>query len=145
MAATPKETNKMKYTYPDEPNPLHLHYLGQYEPQGAYVQIHPDGEVEFGVNGEVGNAVPEAAFHNRIVRICGVSPYLSRKGIAQLMADIKDKLAAIHEGHSIEWNGNNKVGRLTDEAYAAREDLDYYLSQVDWEKYDLDQPQEVEA
>jgi hypothetical protein len=96
-------------------------------------------------NGEIGNAVSEAVFHDRIVRICGVSPYLSRKGIAQLMADIKDKLAAIHEGHSVEWNGNNNVGRLTDDAQAAREDLDYWLSQVDWERYDLEQPEEAQA
>ena len=38
------------YTNPDREMPLHLHYPGQHEPQGAYVQLHPDGEVEFGVN-----------------------------------------------------------------------------------------------
>jgi len=86
MSNTTTTEPKLKpgYTYPDRNPPLHMHYPGQHEPQGAYVQLHPDGEVEFGVNGEIGNAVPESVFHDRIVRICGVDPYLSLKGIDKL-------------------------------------------------------------
>ena len=131
------------YTYPDRDMPLYLHYSGQHEPQGAYVQLHPDGEVEFGVNGEVGNAVPEAVFHSRIVRICGVDPYLTLKGIDKLHREIRPLLEEIAAGHSVEWNGNNNVGKFTDEADDARDRLDYLLHQTDWENYDRAQPEEV--
>ena len=131
------------YTYPDREMPLHLHYPGQHEPQGAYVQLHPDGEVEFGVNGEVGNAVPEAVFHDRIVRICDVDPYLTLEGIDKLHREIRPLLEEIAEGHSVEWSGSNNVGRFTEEADEARERLMKRLWETDWENYDRVQPEEA--
>ena len=132
------------YTYPDRNPPLYLHYPGQHEPQGAYVQLHPDGEVEFGVSGEIGNAVSEAVFHGRIVRICGVDPYLTLKGIDKLHREIRPLLEEIAAGHSVEWNGSNNVGKLTDEADDARDRLDYMLHQTDWENYDRAEPEMAE-
>jgi hypothetical protein len=133
---------KPGYTYPDRNPPLYMHYPGQHEPQGAYVQLHPDGEVEFGVNGEIGNAVPESVFHDRIVRICGVDPYLSLKGIDKLHREIRPILEDVAAGHSIEWNGNNNVGRLTEEAEEARERIMQLFWQADWDNYDRQQPEE---
>jgi hypothetical protein len=130
------------YTYPDREMPLHLHYPGQHEPQGAYVQLHPDGEVEFGVNGEVGNALPELVFHDRIVRISGVDPYLTLEGIDKLHREIRPLLEEIAEGHSVEWDGSNNAGRFTEEADEARERLDSQLHQTDWENYDRTQPED---
>jgi hypothetical protein len=130
------------YTYPDREAPLYLLHSGQTEPQGAYVQLHQDGEVEFGVNGEIGNAVPEAVFQDRIVRICGIDPYLSLKGIDKLHKEIRPLLEEIAAGHSIEWNGNNHVGRLTEEAQEARDTLDERLHRTDWQSYDQVIPDE---
>lgn len=143
MSTTTTETTlKPGYTYPDRNPPLYMHYPGQHEPQGAYVQLHPDGEVEFGVNGEIGNAVPEAVFHDRIVRICGVDPYLSLKGLDKLHREIRPMLEDIAAGHSIEWNGNNNVGRLTEEADEARERIMKLFWEADWDNYDRQYPEE---
>jgi len=130
------------YTYPDREAPLYLLHSGQTEPQGAYVQLHQDGEVEFGVNGEIGNAVPETVFQDRIVRICGIDPYLSLKGIDKLHKEIRPLLEEIAAGHSIEWNGNNHVGRFTEEADEARERLMKRLWETNWENYDQVIPDE---
>lgn len=128
------------YTYPDREMPLHLHYPGQHEPQGAYVQLHPDGEVEFGVNGEVGNALPESVFYNRIVRICDVDPYLTLEGIDKLHREIRPMLEEIAEGHLLLPFHN--VGCFTEEADEARERLMKRLWETDWENYDRKYPEE---
>ena len=136
---------KPGYTYPDRNPPLYIHFPGQHEPQSAFVQLHPDGEVEFGASGEIGNAVPEAVFNDRILRIVDVDPYLSLDGLDKLHREIRPLLEEIAAGHSVEWNGNNNVGRLTEDAQEARERLMQRLWQTDWENYDRTQPEEVES
>jgi len=129
------------YTYPDRKAPLYVQLSGQSEPQPAYVQIHPDGEVEFGVEHNI-NGVSESVFNERIVRIDGVNPYLSLKGIDKLHKEIRLLLEDIAEGHSVEWNGQNHVGRFTDKANDARERLMKMLWENDWQNYDQVIPDE---
>jgi len=135
---------KEGYTYPDRDMPLYLHYSGQHEPQPAFVQIHKDGEVEFGVEHNI-NGVSEAVFNGRIARIDDVDQYLTLNGIDKLHKEIRPLLEEIAAGHSIEWNGQNHVGRFTEEADEARERLMKRLWETDWESYDRAQPEEVEA
>ena len=129
------------YTYPDKELPLHLHYPGQHEPQPAFVQLHKDGEVEFGYEGLI-NAVPEAVGNHRVVRFDSICPYLTLEGIDKLHREIRPLLEEVAEGHSIEWNGSNYVGRFTEEAEEAADRLRIRLWETDWENYDLAEPEE---
>jgi hypothetical protein len=129
------------YTYRDQKMPLHLHYPGQTEPQPAFVQLWPDGEVEFGFEGNI-NGVSESVFHDRTVRVDGIDPHLSLEGIDKLHKEIRPLLEEIAAGHSIEWNGQNQVGRLTEEAQDARERLMKLFWENDWENYDRVIPDE---
>ena len=129
------------YTYPDREATLYVQLPGQNSPQPAFVQIHKDGEVEFGVEHNI-NGVSEAVFHNRIVRFDDIDQHLSLKGIDKLHKEIRPLLEEIAAGHSIEWNGSNHVGRFTEEADEARERLMKRLSETNWENYDQVIPDE---
>jgi hypothetical protein len=45
----------------------------------------------------------------------------------------RELVERICEGHSIEWNGSNAVGRLTDDAKNAMDELSQYLNEIDGE------------
>jgi hypothetical protein len=92
-----------------------------------------DGAVSVDYSGEIGNAIPAYVWHDRILR-WRIPNDLSPAGIDHLMDDVQAELQALHNGHSIEWDGNNHVGRLTNEAREISEVLVQRLR--DREDYD---------
>lgn len=111
--------------------PLYHHYPRQMEPQPAYLEMDEDGEISADWNGEIGNAVPASVWHNRTLR-WDVAP-AARDGVVDGWLDGTDEhlaalLARVHAGHTVEWDGNNHVGRLTDDACEASQDAQDYLT-----------------
>lgn len=104
--------------------PLYRRYLQQSQPQPAYITITEDGDVSAGHSGEVGDAVPMAVWHHRTLRV-PVHAAMLGDALADLLesAEVRALLVRIHAGHSIEWDGSNHVGRLTDDAKAALDEL----------------------
>lgn len=104
--------------------PLYRRYPQQSQPQPAYITITEDGDVSAGHSGEVGDAVPMAVWHHRTLRV-PVHAAMLGDALADLLesAEARALLERIHAGHSIEWDGSNHVGRLSDDARAALDDL----------------------
>lgn len=104
--------------------PLYHQYPQQSQPQPAYITITEDGDVSTGYSGEVGGAVPMAVWHHRTLRV-PVHAAMRGDALADLLesAEARALLERIHAGHSIEWDGSNHVGRLTDDATAALDEL----------------------
>ena len=104
--------------------PLYREYPGRLAPQPAYVQMDEDGRVEADYSGEIGNGVPMFVWHGRTLRWT-VSPNALGSDLADLIEsdEVKALLTRVYEGHSVDWDGNNHVGRLTEDAEKASEQL----------------------
>lgn len=106
-----------------------MQYSQQNSPQPAYVMMDRYGVVTADYDGNVGGGVSSDDFHGITLRF-EVSPLINGAVLhAFLMADeAKSLLSIIDDGHSIDWNGNNWVGTLSDEAQQATEDFNDLLS-----------------
>ena len=122
-----------------EPIPLYKLYPGQNQPQRAFVSLDEEGTVRAGINYEIGGAVPMDVWHGRTLR-WSVSPYANGDSLADLLES--DKVRALFErvrnGHSVEWNGSNMVGRLDEDAKEASEELEQIFAEESSE-YELAQ------
>lgn len=97
-------------------------YGGQSEPQACHLNLDlEDGELFCDYNGNIGSGVSAAVYHRRILTI-GI-PTLTGEAANELMAEVAPIAQRVLDGASIEWNGNNNVGQLSDEAQAAFEEL----------------------
>ena len=106
--------------YPD--NHLYHRYQGQTQPQPTYLEFDPaTRELSADSDGSIGGGVPFSVWHGVIRRYPLPSAYLTATAIRSLMDEIADDLAVVAEGHTVEWDGSNNVGRLTDEAAEAEE------------------------
>lgn len=99
-------------------------YQGQCNPQGRFFEIDADGLVEVDVNPEIGNAVPSKVCNGELQRI-SIPHGMSRKQIIGFYNDNRSDFKAVVDGLSVKWNGSNHVGRLTEDARAAMERLEY--------------------
>lgn len=111
--------------------PLYCRFPGELEPQGAYIEITTrTRELTADYSGEIGFAIPMSVYHGQVIRI-PVTPYLNGAVLADLLdSDEVQALAGrVCDGHSIEWDGNNNVGVLTDDASAALGELGEYLDE----------------
>jgi len=109
--------------------PLYHKYPRQTEPQGAFIEIDPREEsVRADWNAEIGNAVPWDVWRFLILRI-PVSPYVNGDALADALHSIEAAkyLKVICSGYSIAWNGDRCIGRLTESAQTALDDLERWL------------------
>jgi hypothetical protein len=120
------------------PAPLFLQYPGQCNPQRAYVKLTADGRVCYYANAEIGNGVSCDIF-NGTARHWSVPNDLTARGYEQLHDDIAEMLQEVSEGMSEKWNGNNTVGRLTEEASDASDALEFFLHDARAGDYERDE------
>ena len=102
---------------------LHRHYPGQYEAQGCYVYIACASRVLGATyDANVGNGELFEIHYGHVRRYD--IPCLT--GIAA--NDLLERLAPLAErvcaGYASEWDGNNHVARLTDDALAAEAEIE---------------------
>ncbi len=108
--------------YPIDELPLYCHYDGQHQPQSAFVELDADGDVRATYNAEIGGGVRADVWHGLTRRwtITGnVAKHTSRVAVCKLLDSLAPLLERVCQGHSVEWNGNNNVGRLDDDALEA--------------------------
>lgn len=112
--------------------PLFHQYPRQTNPQSAFVELSETGEVSADWNGEIGNGVPAAVWHGCDLRF-PVASSVAGPALADYLEGEEGRslLSRIHQGHSVEWDGSNHVGRLDEDASAAREELEAALREVD--------------
>jgi hypothetical protein len=107
--------------------PLYRRYPSQSNPQDAFVEIDSTGAVWYYSNPEVGNGVPSDVFHGTSRR-WRIPHVLTAQGYESLHADIEDMLQRIADGIDTYWDGKNTVGRLTEDASDASDELEQFLA-----------------
>jgi hypothetical protein len=128
-------------TTPTTRRPLLHRYPQQSSPQPAYLRLTDDGSVDVDWDSEIGGGVPADVWDRRTFRWYFGDPSLTRDEIDILLALVAPLIARVHEGHSIEWDGSNYVGYLSDDAVEAEETLErlciHAYSVEEWDE-DLD-------
>jgi hypothetical protein len=109
--------------------PLYCRYQGQTDCQGSYVEMNEDGVISADYNAEIGGAVTFDFFHSRTLS-WGVAACVRGDALADLLesAEMRALFERVHAGHSVEWDGNNNVGHLDDDARAASDELEAELT-----------------
>ncbi len=112
------------------PVPLYSKYSNEMQAQPAYIELDPAARtLDADYSGEVGNAVPANVWNGKILRY----PVPSSIYAASLLDFMQQQLPLferICEGWNEEWDGNNYVGRLNDDAQAAHDELDGMLRET---------------
>ena len=105
--------------------PLHHQYPGQCQPQSASLELDENGNVSAGWDED---GTPMYVWNGRTIQ-WSLPESLTGEAVADFVAraDVAALLARVHEGHSIEWDGSNNVGRLTEDAREAQDDLEQLI------------------
>jgi hypothetical protein len=113
----------------DEIAPLYCRYSGQTNAQPAYVEMDDDGIIAADYSGEIGGGVSFDVFHSRTLR-WGVAERVRGDALADLLEsdEMRVLFERVYNGHSIEWDGNNNVGHLDDDARAASDEIEVALT-----------------
>ena len=123
--------NLANLTDPEDRAPLYCQYAGQMQPQGAHVYLSQHGEVSADYRADVGNACRSADEWHHVTLSWSVSPYAKGAILAALLQDkALPLLEAIHAGHSVEWDGYNRRGKLNAHAEAASDALAELLEET---------------
>jgi len=106
--------------------PLYDRVGNDLHPRPAYLRLNEDGEVGFWVN--YSDGTPEPVWHGRDL-LWSLNPRLTREALRALANDdrVASLLERVYAGLSSEWDGSNRVGRLSDDAEAASEELEALL------------------
>lgn len=82
------------------------------------------------------NGVPFHVWHRRTLRYtgeacsCGVVSEASLNELASKLSPLLDRVSA---GHTVEWDGNNMKGQLTDDAQEASDEVDRIVNEWEWQ------------
>lgn len=115
----------------DATAPLFCRYPNQINPQPAFVELDEQGNVSADYSGEIGNGMPMDVWYGRTLR-WAVNSSINGNVLADALesVEITALLERIHAGHAVDWDGNNYVGSLTDDARAASDDLWWRLEDL---------------
>ncbi len=105
-----------------KPHQLYAHFQGQTDQQDAFIALDiRDGRMWADYNHEIGNAVPMSVHHELVLRWY-MPPFLAATA-NRIMDTIAKDAQRVLDGASAEWDGSNTVGRYTDDARDAIEDI----------------------
>lgn len=109
-----------------DPAELHHHYDGQTEPQPAYIELDlRAGTLLATFDAEIGGAVPFSVYHG-FERRYGI-PSLTAEAANRVMEELAPLANRILADWDEEWDGNNMVARLGEDAQAAEEEIEKKL------------------
>ncbi len=116
---------EIRISLPEGKTPVLCQYDGQCQPQQAYIQIDADGFVSADYSGEISNAIPVSVWHN-VDRRIGLNPTVSGSSLRDYMESVEFRalLDRYYDGADDEWDGSNRVGRATEDAMAALEQIE---------------------
>ena len=110
--------------------PLYHQYPAETLPQPAFIELDcEEASAEAKWTGEVGGGVPAYVWHKRAIRF-SVPSEIRGDVIADFMESEKFQALAqrICAGYVKRWDGNNHVGRYSDDAAEAREELQQVIA-----------------
>jgi len=105
--------------------PLFCQFDGQCQPQPAYLQLNANGYVFADYSGDTGGGVPASVWHG-VDRRIRLNPTVSGHALRQYMGgeEFRALLERYYAGADDEWDGSNRVGKATDDALAALEQIE---------------------
>ena len=99
-------------------------YARQNKPQRAYFELcEGDNEVIATYDAEIGGAIPFSVYHQRDLRFY-FSPMLKMRTVNKLGRDLLPLFARVRAGQSVEWDGQNHIGRYTADAQQAMREIE---------------------
>ncbi|MEU9761732.1 DUF1870 family protein [Streptomyces sp. NPDC047987] len=105
-----------------DPTGLYRHYDGQSEAQLAYIELDlREGTLLADYDSEIGNAIPFSVSYG-FERRYGV-PVLTAEAANRVMEEIRPFAERMLADWEEEWDGNNHVARLGEDAQAAEEEI----------------------
>ncbi len=111
---------------------LYHRYQRQSSPQDCYVELDCERRtLSASPNAEIGNAVPFAVWHHRVLRWS--IPVLTDAAANALLDEIAPLAERVCDGYERVWDGNNHVGRYDADAAQAREQIERLCSD-DWDE-----------
>lgn len=114
--------------------PVYRSYPQQTSAQPAFIEMDEDGAVGVDWDGIIGGGVPMDVWHRQTQR-WSIPNTLTGAALADFLGreDVQALLYRIHAGHSVEWDGSNHVGRLTQDAVDASYALER-LCETTWDE-----------
>lgn len=109
-----------------------LHYPGQtYQQTAHFVLYFDESEVIPTYNGEIGNAVPFSVFHGYEIRL-EFNAGLKRGTVNHLGRELLPCFQRVQNGMVEYWDGNNYRIRLTDDAQAAKREIEAAIEAAEY-------------
>lgn len=120
----------------DDLAPLYSRYAGQSGPQPAHVELDERGSVTATVSSHIGNGgCSMLVWHGRTLQ-WSLPPDVRRSALVGFLArdDVRSLLDRVHAGHSVQWDGSNHRGTLTDDARRASDEFETLLLELNDER-----------
>ena len=117
---------------PNGKAPVYAQFDGQCQPQPAFIRLNESGSVYADYEGGVGEGCPASVWHGRDARI-NIRPTASGKALREMFADegFMALVRRYYDGLTVEWDGSNNVGALTEDAKAALEAIERIAEGLD--------------
>lgn len=113
-------------SYSDDILPVHRHYKGQFEAQPARIYMDEEGRVWASYKAESDTSTMDE--HHGRTLTWEIPHNITGPSLDHLIQRISPLLNRVYLGHSIEWDGSNLVGDLSDDALAASEAIEAEVS-----------------
>lgn len=112
---TDYEIECLKVSLPLRCEQYRFKYPTQYNYQKAYIELDPESKtLTCDWNGEIGNAVPFAVYHGRVLRF-SFPPFTKLHDVRDCMKAIAPACAAMVKEYKERWDGNNWRGIWNEE------------------------------
>jgi len=106
---------------------LYHRYPGQLEAQPVFVEVDLENRtISIDWDGEIGNAIPVPVFHGRTLRFRGL-PWAAHVANA-LLQELAPLAAQLASEATIDWDGSNRVGALSEAGERLQEEIEGVIS-----------------
>lgn len=103
--------------------PVYEKYDREFQAQPAYIRMDEDGEIDAWVNGEIGNAVPASIWNGRTLT-WRVPSDVRGDALLAFVKEHQGLFERVYLGHEVDFDGNNHVGKLDEDAQEASEEIE---------------------
>lgn len=95
-------------------------------PSRTVIRLDPEDRTVEVYQGYRTGSTPESVYHGRIIEWTATE-HPKEEWMRNWLESNMTRLQTICDGHSVEWNGSNHVGKMTPEAKNAEDEIDFEL------------------
>lgn len=101
--------------------PVYEKHGWQSQPQPAFIRMDENGKIDAWVNGD--NGTPMRAWHRRTLT-WRVPSNVRGDALLAFAKEHQPLFERVYLGHEVDWDGNNHVGKLDEDAREGREEIE---------------------